>query len=81
MEIQDCLTEHVIYSRNSEFSPFKDLLILGCSKAPSFIYSLKLSFDVAMEKEADFDAIWMLWSILAPEAHKIISVPIARSDT
>jgi len=70
-QIQDCLTEHVIYSRSSEFIPFKELLALGCSKAPRFIYSLKLSFDVAMEKEADFDAIWSLWSILATEAHKI----------
>jgi len=46
-------------------------LILGCSKAPSFIYSLILSFQVAMEKEDDYDAIWSLWSLLKPEAHKI----------
>ena len=51
--------------------PFKDLLITGCSKAPSFIYSLTLSFHVAVEKEGDYDAIWSLWSLLAPEVHKI----------
>ncbi|MGY8873184.1 MAG: hypothetical protein ACKVJE_22390, partial [Pseudomonadales bacterium] len=70
-QIKDCLTEHVIYTKNDEFSPFKDLLIIGCSQAPSFIYSLKLKFDVLMEKEKDFDSIWALWSILAPELHKI----------
>jgi hypothetical protein len=70
-QIQDCLSEHVIYSKNNNYMPFKDLLIAGCSKAPSFIYSLTLSFHVAVEKEGDYDAIWSLWSLLAPEAHKI----------
>ncbi|WP_067865661.1 hypothetical protein [Neptuniibacter marinus] len=70
-QMQDCLSEHVIYSRNNNFMPFKELLVLGCSKAPSFIYSLTLSYHVAVEKEDDYDAIWTLWSLLAPEAHKI----------
>jgi hypothetical protein len=70
-QMQDCLSEHVIFSRNNNFMPFKDLLVLGCSKAPSFIYSLTLSYHVAVEKEDDYDAIWTLWSLLAPEAHKI----------
>lgn len=70
-QMQDCLSEHVIYSRNNNFMPFKRLLISGCLKAPSFIYSLTLSFHVAVEKEGDYDAIWSLWSLLAPEAHKI----------
>ncbi len=70
-QMQDCLSEHIIYSRNKNYMPFKDLLISGCSKAPSFIYSLTLSFHVAVEKEDDYDAIWSLWSLLAPEAHKI----------
>lgn len=70
-QMQDCLSKHVIYSRNNNFMPFKDLLVLGCSKAPSFIYSLTLSYHVAVEKEDDYDAIWTLWSLLAPEAHKI----------
>ncbi|KPH94810.1 hypothetical protein AMS58_09845 [Pseudoalteromonas porphyrae] len=70
-QMQDCLSEHVIYSRNNNFVPFKELLVLGCSKAPSFIYSLTLSYHVAVEKEDDYDAIWTLWSLLAPEAHKI----------
>lgn len=70
-QMQDCLSEHVIYSRNNNFMPFKELLALGCSKAPSFIYSLTLSYHVAVEKEDDYDAIWTLWSLLAPEAHKI----------
>lgn len=72
-QMQDCLSEHVIYSRNNNFMPFKELLVLGCSKAPSFIYSLTLSYHVAVEKEGDYDAIWTLWSLLAPEAHKIAS--------
>ncbi len=70
-QMRDCLSEHVIYSRNNNFMPFKELLILGCSKAPSFVYSLTLSYHVAVEKEGDYDAIWTLWSLLAPEAHKI----------
>ena len=70
-QMQDCLSEHAIYSRNNDYMPFKDLLILGCSKAPSFIYSLTLSFHVAVEKEDDYDTIWSLWSLLAPELHKI----------
>ena len=70
-QMQDCLSEHIISSRNNNFMPFKDLLVLGCSKAPSFIYSLTLSYHVAVEKEDDYDAIWTLWSLLAPEAHKI----------
>lgn len=70
-QMQDCLAGHAIYSRNSNFMPFKDLLISGCSEAPSFIYSITLSFHVAVEKEDDYDAIWSLWSLLAPEAHKI----------
>ena len=51
--------------------PFKDLIISGCLKAPSIIYSVKLSFDVAAEKENDFDAIWSLWKIIESELHKI----------
>lgn len=70
-QMQDCLTEHVLYSRNNNYVPYKDLLVLGCTKAPSFIYSLTLSFHVAVEKEGDYGAIWSLWSLLAPEAHKI----------
>jgi len=70
-EIQDCLTEHIVHLRNQNFEPFRDLLTSGCTKAPSFIYSLKLSFDVAMEKESDFDSIWSLWALLAQKAHNI----------
>lgn len=69
--IQDTFVEQVIHSKNNNFMPFKELLISGCSRAPSFIYSVKLSFDVASEKESDFDAIWFLWQILEPELHKI----------
>jgi hypothetical protein len=70
-QIQDCLVEHTIRSHTSGFEPIADLLIQGCSKAPSFIYLLKLQFDVAMEKIANFNAIWDLWSLLEPELHII----------
>lgn len=70
-QIRDCFSEHVISSRKNNFMPFKDLLVLGCSKAPGFIYLLTLSYRVAVEKEGDYDAIWALWCLLAPEAHKI----------
>ncbi|QNX10371.1 hypothetical protein IC795_11115 [Acinetobacter seifertii] len=69
--IQDSFIEQVIHSKNNNFMPFKELLITGCSRAPSFIYSVKLSFDVAAEKENDFDAIWSLWKVIEPELHKI----------
>lgn len=69
--IQRCLSEHVVHSRNNGFQPVRDILIVGCSKAPSFIYMIKLYFDIAMEKEADFNAIWSLWELLAPELHTI----------
>ncbi|TPV56845.1 hypothetical protein FJ444_13885 [Aestuariibacter sp. GS-14] len=69
--IQDCLTDHIIHSRNNDFLPFKELLISGCSLAPSFIYSLVLSFNVAVEKIENYEAIWSLWSLLEPEMHKI----------
>lgn len=70
-EIKDCLIEHVVFSRNYNFEPVKSLLVEGCSKVPGFIYSVKLSFDVAMEKIEDFDSVWSLWEILAVEAKKI----------
>ncbi|QXR06179.1 hypothetical protein EVX74_008490 [Acinetobacter lwoffii] len=70
-QIQSCFTEQLIHSKINGFVPFKDLIISGCLKAPSIIYSVKLSFDVAAEKENDFDAIWSLWKILEPELHKI----------
>ncbi|EOW9186989.1 hypothetical protein ACN1SV_001565 [Vibrio cholerae] len=70
-QMQDCLSEHVIHSRNNNFMPFKELLVLGCSKAPSFIYSITLSYNVVVEKEDDYYAVWSLWNLLAPEAHKI----------
>lgn len=70
-QIQSCFTEQLIHSKINGFVPFKDLIISGCLKAPSIIYSVKLSFDVAAEKENDFDAIWSLWKIIEPELHKI----------
>ena len=70
-QMQDCLSEHIVSSRSNRFMPFKDLLVLGCSKAPGFIYALTLSYHVAVEKRNDYDAIWTLWSLLEPEAHKI----------
>nr|MBG3153183.1 hypothetical protein [Proteus mirabilis] len=70
-QIRDCLSEHIVFSRGCNFMPFRELLVLGCSKAPSVIYLLKLSYHVAVEKEGDYDAIWALWCLLAPEVHKI----------
>ena len=71
MQIQACFIEQLIHSKTDNFMPFKELIISGCSKAPNFIYFVKLSFDVAAEKENDFDAIWSLWKIIEPELHKI----------
>ncbi|WP_228200090.1 P-loop NTPase family protein [Acinetobacter baumannii] len=70
-QIQVCFIEQVIYSKKNNFEPFKELIISGCLKAPNFINLVKLSFDVAAEKEGDFDAIWTLWKIIEPELHKI----------
>lgn len=71
MQIQACFIEQLIHSKINGFVPFKDLIISGCLKAPRIIYSVKLAFDVAAEKENDFDAIWSLWKIIEPELHKI----------
>lgn len=71
MQIQDCFIEHLIHSKTKKIVPFKDLVVSGCLKAPSIINLAKLSFDVAAEKENDFDAIWSLWKIIEPELHKI----------
>lgn len=70
-QMRDCLSEHIVFSRGNNFMPFRELLVLGCSKAPGFIDLLKLSYHVAVEKEGDYDSIWALWCLLAPEAHKI----------
>ena len=35
------------------------------------IYSLVLSFNVAVEKIENYEATWSLWSLLDPEIHKI----------
>lgn len=71
MQIQACFIEQLIHSKINGFVPFKDLIISGCLKAPRIIYSVKLAFDVAAEKENDFDTIWSLWKIIEPELHKI----------
>lgn len=70
-QIQTCFIEQLIHSKKNNFEPFRELIISGCLKSPSFIYSVKLSFDVAAEKENDFDAIWSLWKVIEPELHKI----------
>lgn len=74
--IQKCLVEHVVSARHSNFEEMRDLLLLGCSKAPSFTHLVKLSCDVAMEKLSDFDGIWALWSVLEPGLEAI-----AKNDT
>ncbi|MEJ3776183.1 hypothetical protein [Acinetobacter pittii] len=70
-QIQTCFIEQLIHSKKNDFEPFRELIISGCLKAPSFINLAKLSFDVEAEKEGDFDAIWSLWKIIEPELHKI----------
>lgn len=73
--IRKCLVEHVVGARHSNFEDMRDLLLLGCSKAPSFTYLVKLSCDIAMEKLQDFDSIWALWRVLEPGL-----VAIAQND-
>jgi hypothetical protein len=75
-QIQDCLAEHVVHSKNRNFEPVRDVLRTGCSKAPTFTYLVKLSFDIAMEKKSDFDAIWTLWRVIAPELHAIAATEV-----
>lgn len=70
-EVCKCLTEHLILSRADNFENFKDLLIAGCTKAPSFMYFVKLLFETEMDKQEDFVSIWMFWSILAQGVHDI----------
>ena len=74
--IQDCLVAHVVHSRNFEFEHVRDLLIVGCSRAPAFTHLVKLSFDVEMEKSSDFDAIWALWKVLEPGLEAIAETDV-----
>lgn len=69
--IQDCLAEHTVATRADNFRPIRDILIEGCQKAPSFIHIVKLRFDSVMETRSDYDGIWDLWNLLAPEIHEI----------
>lgn len=70
-EVRKCLTEHLLLSRADNFENFKDLLIAGCTKAPSFMYFVKLLFETEMDKQEDFVSIWVFWSILAQGVHDI----------
>ena len=70
-EVRKCLTEHLLSSRIDGFENFKDLLIAGCTKAPSFMYFVKLLFETEMDKQEDFVSIWVFWSILAQGVHDI----------
>lgn len=72
-EMQKCLTEHLVSSREDSFENFKDLLIIGCNKAPSFMYFVKLLFETEMDKQEDFVSVWVFWSILAQGVHNIAS--------
>lgn len=71
VEIQKCLTEHLLSSRTDGFENFRDLLIAGCTKAPSFMYFVKLLFETEMDKQEDFESVWALWSILSQGVHEI----------
>ncbi|OSR67006.1 hypothetical protein [Pseudomonas syringae] len=74
--IQECLVAHVLHSREFEFESVRDLLILGCSRAPTLTHLVKLSFDVKMEKSSDFDAIWALWQVLEPGLEEIAKTDV-----
>jgi len=65
-KIQKCFVEHLVELREDSFSLYQETLIEGCNQAPQLIYSIKLSFDVAMEKLDDFGSVWDLWSVLSP---------------
>ncbi|MFP3448478.1 hypothetical protein [Pseudomonas sp. SIMBA_067] len=69
--IQDCLGDHAIATRASNFESIIDVLIEGCQKDPGFIYGVKLRFDASMEAAEDYSGIWELWSLLAPQMHEI----------
>jgi hypothetical protein len=69
--IQDCLGDHAIATRASNFASISDVLIEGCEQDPGFIYGVKLRFDTSMESAGDYSGIWELWSLLAPQMHEI----------
>ena len=57
-KIQECIAEHLIHNSAYDFSDYKDLLLDGCRRAPDFIYSLKLSYAVMVEKRGQCAATW-----------------------
>lgn len=69
--IKDCLVEQLIFDSNNNFDNFKNILISGCMKAPSFIHLTKLSFDLKMHKNSNYEAIWKFWKTIEPELTKI----------
>ncbi len=71
ISIKDCLVEQLIFDSNKNFDNFKNILISGCMKAPNFIHLIKLSFDVEMHKNSNYEAIWKFWKTIEPELTKI----------
>lgn len=69
--IQDCLGDHTIATRASNFESISDILIEGCQKDPGFIHGVKLRFDASMEAAGDYNGIWDLWRLLAPPMREI----------
>lgn len=70
-EIEECFIEHIVFSRNKNFHPYKSLLIEACQKAPAFMYSVKVSFEAEMERKNEPQSIWLLWNMLAPDVKKL----------
>lgn len=70
-EIEECFIEHIVFSRNKDFHPYKSLLIEACKKAPAFMHSVKVSFEAEMERKNEPQSIWSLWSMIAPEVKKL----------
>lgn len=75
-EIKECFIEHIVFSRNKNFHPYKSLLIEACQKAPAFMYSVKVSFEAEMERKNEPQSIWSLWNMLAPDVKKLAQTEI-----
>ncbi|EJM17015.1 ATPase [Pseudomonas sp. GM18] len=65
--IQKCLAEHIVASSSANFEPVRDWVLQGCRNDPSFMYMVKLSAEIELEKSMSLDAIWGLWRLYEPE--------------
>lgn len=81
LEIKECFIEHIVFSRNKNFHPYKSLLNEACQKAPAFMYSVKDNFEAEMIRKNEPQSIWLLWNMLALDVKKLAQTEMNVRDS